>query len=114
MTLIIQDKIKQAKKRFDDPYDQDIIREWEEKLAKINRKAKYFERPETKELIAYLKKRIKDIRITLAETVGMEKDRNIALHARREEDESILAIISKDSAADLAALQEEIDRDLSQ
>lgn len=113
MTLLLADKIKELKNRYDDPDDQEIVKEWEDKLQKINKKSKYFKLEETRNLTAYIQKRIKDIKISLAETVGLEKDKNIAMHARRQELESILKIISEDSEKDLVQLESEIDVELS-
>lgn len=108
----IEDKIKRVERNVNDPTDLEVIREWRDTLRLSFEREKYFDLKETKDLIRFIKNRIKDCRLTLSSSEGLEKVDNLALHARLKELVSMLDLLAKDPRKERRQLEAEIDREL--
>lgn len=105
----LSEKIKKLGEEYTDPDDANKLVEWQEIISKAQLKEKFYALTVSQDIKHYLISRIKGIKMKLATTEGMERVDNLAWHARKQENESLLAFFSSNPQQDIKDIENEID-----
>lgn len=100
--------IERLKKDYTDPSDREVLKEWETRLATMLSRQRYSELNQTKELVAYLNKRLRDIKIKLSSDDSLELLDIKSFHRVAKEIKDILALLVIDPQKDMQSLESEI------
>ena len=89
--------IERLKKEYTHPQDRELLSEWENRLSKAVRRNQYLELDQTREIVSYLTKRYKDIRIMLSSDDDMDQVDISAWHKVAKEIKGLLGIFVSDA-----------------
>jgi hypothetical protein len=106
--------IEKLKKSYTDPDDKDVLQGWEARISKIMLRNGYLELDQTKETIAYLRKRLRDIKIKLSSDETLEAVDIRAWHRVAKEIKELLALFLVEPERELRIIDEEIARALDE
>lgn len=104
----IKKNIERLKEEYTDPEDHEQITEWETRLSKSITKQRYLDLEPTKEIIAYLEKRYRDIRIKLSSDEGMKMEEILGWHKTATEIRNILGLFMNGTGKDFENLEQEV------
>ena len=104
----IKANIERLKKEYTDPSDSEVLREWESRLSKTLIRQGYLDLTQTQELVAYLKKRLRDIRIKLSIDDSMELPDVKSWHRVAKELRDLLALLILNPEKEMGQLEREI------
>ena len=105
----VSDKIQRLRKEYQHPEDVEYLKDIEDRAINATRRAKYYDLEATKDVVVYLKERLKSLKLKLVTEVGMEREDNLALHGRRQEIEDLLGFFAKDPVAEIEQIEKEVD-----
>lgn len=104
----IKSNIEKLKRDYTDPADKEVLDEWEKRLATTLTRQRYLELDQTKELVAYLKKRLRDIRIKLSSDSNMDIISVKSYHWLASEIKELLALLVINPEKEMRLLENEI------